>query len=596
MTAWMISASLLIVVVTGIRFLFKGRISRRLQYALWGLVLLRLLVPFSLPASPFSVMNAVPESSFTGRQVYVLPLSRQPVAATPGVSVDENGTVMDANSFGYAVLAGDGKTITRYAGKLSLGEILRLFWLGGGLACGLWFSAANVLFYRRLRQTRRFYPGAGKLPVYVSEYLASPCLFGVFRPAVYLTPKAVATEENLRYVLAHEQCHYRHGDQIWALLRGLCLAVWWWNPLVWAAAFFSREDSELACDEAVLRQVGRENRLAYGRTLVEMIAVRQAPAGLLGATTVMVSGKRGLQERLKMIVNSPQPLIPAAVAALLIVALGAGCTFTGAGKNAPAAQNAQPPASPAVEMIFSAADTDLEQLGRDAAAFYYTQFMREDVPQYWHLTQYKPLACKLMAGDQAEFAVWATSYLETDGAGFLIGQGIPSDPGDISKGGVCPEVGRQFRIKALGGGKYEIVSIGTGGGDRGLAPVLEPAPSSSSSASVSPSYALGRLKNGEVFSMLSPLAGDDAQLAQDAVMNYRLKSAAWPGIDPRTLAECYLLRATYRDGTITDYYAWVRDGNAVMQGGLNGYYSRLDNGLYKKLVRLAQEKKNLTGW
>jgi hypothetical protein len=71
-------------------------------------------------------------------------------------------------------------------------------------------------------------------------------------------------------------------------------------------------------------------------------------------------------------------------------------------------------------------------------------------------------------------------------------------------------------------------------------------------------------------------------------MNSMLKSAAWPAVDIKALDECYLVRATYPSGETTDYYAYLQDGKAVMQRGLDGYYSRIDDGLYGQLVELAQ--------
>ena len=68
-----------------------------------------------------------------------------------------------------------------------------------------------------------------------------------------------------RYALAHELTHYRHLDHIWSLVRLVCLALWWFHPLVWAAAWLSRRDGELACDEGVLERLGSEHRLPYGR-------------------------------------------------------------------------------------------------------------------------------------------------------------------------------------------------------------------------------------------------------------------------------------------------------------------------------------------
>lgn len=166
-----------------------------------------------------------------------------------------------------------------------------------------------------------------------------------------------------------------------------------------------------------------------------------------------------------MIIKNPKIVIHTTVAVLLIAAICVGCTFTGADKSEEASD------FPEVDMVFSTDSTDLVQIGRDAADFYYGQFMADDIPQYWHITEYETPSCDLMAGDEAEFVVWITSYIGTDGGGFLVGQGIPNDPDDISKGGVCPELGQQFRIKALGDGQYEIVGVGTGGYDQGLAPV-----------------------------------------------------------------------------------------------------------------------------
>lgn len=78
-------------------------------------------------------------------------------------------------------------------------------------------------------------------------------------------------------------------------------------------------------------------------------------------------------------------------------------------------------------------------------------------------------------------------------------------------------------------------------------------------------------------------------------MDYIVKSAAWPGIDIRTLEECYLLRATYSDGTISDYYAYLHDGKAVMQWGTDGHYSLIDDGLYEKLVELVRSSTTTVG-
>ena len=57
----LVSSTVLILALAALRFLLRSKISPRLQYALWLLAALRLLLPVSLVRSPVSVMNAVPD-------------------------------------------------------------------------------------------------------------------------------------------------------------------------------------------------------------------------------------------------------------------------------------------------------------------------------------------------------------------------------------------------------------------------------------------------------------------------------------------------------------------------------------------------------
>ena len=103
------------------------------------------------------------------------------------------------------------------------------------------------------------------------------------------------------------------------------------------------------------------------------------------------------------------------------------------------------------------------------------------------------------------------------------------------------------------------------------------------------SYGIIKLANGEAQYAISPLSGDDAELAEDIIMDAMIKSTIWPGVDVKTLKECYLLRVTYNDGTRSDYYAYLQDGEAVLQGGTGGLCRSLDKKLYEKLVTLVEE-------
>ena len=112
-------------------------------------------------------------------------------------------------------------------------SVAKTVWLTGAAAVGAVFLAANVRLYGKLRRSRRkVEQPLSALPVYESCAVETPCLFGLIHPAVYVTPETLADGEALRYSLAHEQTHCRHGDHLWALLRGRawpCTGITRWS-------------------------------------------------------------------------------------------------------------------------------------------------------------------------------------------------------------------------------------------------------------------------------------------------------------------------------------------------------------------------------
>lgn len=332
---WIVSSSVLILVVIALRYVLRGKLSLRMQYALWLLVLVRLLVPVSFGASDLSVMNAVPERAPTVQQgIY-----RQDIVGERNDAPANAGTVgIPAQSMNEAAppdLVQNVTTATVTAPtveKTDWARIAKTVWLAGAAALGLVFLAVNLRFGKKLRRSReRVEETDACLPVYESGETDTPCLFGVAKPSIYVTPDTRTEAETLRYALAHEQTHYRHGDNLWAVLRGVCLALHWYNPLVWWAAELSRRDAELACDEATIRRIGESERAAYGRTLIRMTCEKR-PALLVTATMMTDSGK-GLKERISLLVKKPKTAAYTAVAVLLIAGLSVACTFTGGREN-----------------------------------------------------------------------------------------------------------------------------------------------------------------------------------------------------------------------------------------------------------------------
>ena len=331
MIEWMVSSCILTGIVIALRYLLRGRISLRLQYALWALVLVRLLVPVSFGSTDISVMSVVErapvvQAAESVRDVDLIWQASNGTVQGHPIGGAVNNTVVLAESSAADAQFGHMES------ALTLRKVLVPVWQCGAAATLLVFLAANVRFARRLRRCRRPLAVEGAaLPVYVAEERAVPCLFGLLRPAIYVTQATADDPTLLRHAVAHETTHFRHRDHMWALLRAVCLALHWWDPLVWWAAKLSRQDGELACDEATIRTLGEVERAAYGRTLIRM-ACGRGVSPLLTATA-MDGGKTSLHERIVLLAKKPRTAALAAVAVVLAAALCVGCTFTGAKKE-----------------------------------------------------------------------------------------------------------------------------------------------------------------------------------------------------------------------------------------------------------------------
>ena len=343
MAKFVITSSVLIIALIILRHIFKGKISPRLQYALWLPVLLRLIIPFTLFESPISVMNAVERSSAYKKAEQRL----SEIEVYSDIIRDSEMTPDEASEAGKGTLHeirgypsnGDYGHLRTYLFTDSLGvvlvRVLRIIWISGAAVTGLILLISNLGFGRKLKKTGiEYHKGNCKLPVYLVEDLPSPCLFGLFRPAIYITWGVAGDETKLFSVLAHEETHYRHGDHIWSAIRGLVLAAHWYNPFVWSAAKLSRRDSETACDEGTIKRIGEESRPEYVQALTGLIREKSTAGDLLCCATIMTDGKKGIKERTRLVAEKPKILLSVLLTVILAAAVAVGCTFTGAGKEA----------------------------------------------------------------------------------------------------------------------------------------------------------------------------------------------------------------------------------------------------------------------
>lgn len=334
MGSWIISSSVLIIVIILLRYLFKGKIGLRLQYGLWFLVAVRLLLPFNIGTSSFSVQNLTEKAMDQPQIKNAIEFSEQMVPITSYESAykevveryEEEGRFVEG--VGVEEMESEAYTLMEEA---SIAEIVQkaafLIWISGIAIVGTAFLVSNIIFAKRVKSTRkRLQVVDVNLPVYVSDLVESPCLCGIFKPAIYVTEVVAEDAALLRHSLLHECTHYAHGDLYWSVIRCICLSVHWYNPLVWKAAVLSKQDAELACDEDTIRKLGEDERINYGKTLIQLTCERRQD--LFVVATTMTSEKKSIKERIILIARKPKIKVYALVLVVAATLASIGCTFT----------------------------------------------------------------------------------------------------------------------------------------------------------------------------------------------------------------------------------------------------------------------------
>ena len=341
MTQWILTSSLLIAVVLLIRKIAGDRLSARVRYALWGLVLLRLLIPGSIGASDLSVLNLVPDAEVVPQiqmtyeerremreQIRILEeqvRNSQELASKAALTENTKQTNQISEAVERIESTPDLESVSHNKSVYTAYDYLLVIWVVGMVAVGGVFVLSNLRFFLQLRRSR-YLLQTEVLSIYVTSAVETPCLFGVM-PAIYMPPVVLKDENTLDHVLVHELTHYRHGDHIWALLRCVAVTMHWHNPFVWVAAFASQQDAELACDEAALKKLGDGERTVYARTLLELSC--SSYKGMLTTATSMTGNESTLKTRILRIVKNPQMpkiAVPVIVILTLVVSL---VVFTG---------------------------------------------------------------------------------------------------------------------------------------------------------------------------------------------------------------------------------------------------------------------------
>lgn len=319
------SASIVMIVVMLCRLMLK-KAPKVFSYALWSVVLVRLLCPISIQSS-FAIVPEIPSvsNSYTLAEESISILGAGEAAyqavsdaLTGGSGIQQIRTEETTDSGQQKYISTSNANVWILFGKYiwAAGMVLMLLYAG--------------VSYLKLRQKLQItIPVQGN--IFIADDIPSPFVIGIFRPKIYLPGNL--TEQEKAYIILHEQHHIRRFDHFVKLLAFFTLTVHWFNPLVWIAFVLSGKDMEMSCDEAVIRTLGESVRADYAASLLSFATGHRIIAG-----TPLAFGEGNPKDRIHNLARWKRPTLWVLVILLVLcLILGAALLTnrkTGGGEQA----------------------------------------------------------------------------------------------------------------------------------------------------------------------------------------------------------------------------------------------------------------------
>ena len=297
-----ISASWLVLAVLVLRLISK-RSPKWVNVLLWGIVALRLVLPFSIE----SALSLIPSAETVSPAV--VQFAPAPTI-TSGVSVIDNAVNPSLSEHFSAVPTASVNPLYVWT------EIAGWVWLIG-LGAMLLYALVSYLRLRRRVSV--------SLPVqdhiYLCDAISSPFILGVVKPRIYL-PSGL-DEVQRQNVLSHERAHLARRDHWWKPLGFALLAVYWFNPVLWLAYTLLCRDIELACDERVIRTMDESAVKTYSTVLLACSMPRKAVI-----TCPLAFGEVGVKERVRNALRYKKPAFWVVAASVTVCVVVAVCFLT----------------------------------------------------------------------------------------------------------------------------------------------------------------------------------------------------------------------------------------------------------------------------
>lgn len=384
-----IAAAVVIAVVLLARVLLR-RAPKAFSYALWAVVLFRLLCPVSVgvPVSLFGAIYApVQENTRLTTAVEYYEPYADPVETAPPLNVPEHGAT---------------QPITPEHG-LDAVEIAAIVWLCGVAAMLLY----GVVSYLKLRR-RLVGSVALEGNVRLADGAVTPFVLGLFRPQIYL-PSSL-TESERGYIVLHERRHIRRLDHVFRVLGFVALSLHWFNPLAWLAFALSGRDMEMSCDEAVLRELGEDVRAPYAESLLRFATGKRA------AVFSPTFGESGTGTRIRNLMRWKRPgkWVSVASAALCALTLAA-CAVNPTAENVPPGEyGSAENIGYYMELAASASGVEFEDMDGQILDQIVSEFSNYTANSFFRLNEGEALLARVSADGRSGYVFWLDEGMDND--------------------------------------------------------------------------------------------------------------------------------------------------------------------------------------
>lgn len=324
------------------RFILKNRISSKLQYLMWWLLILRLIIPVTPDIGIHLGLQSIPQE----QAVQAAPSATAPVLDVAPASVPN--TQPSYESVTPAVQPDTDVAPSQHVNPTKSTDwysIVFVVWLLGAIGFLGWLIFVKLRYYESLQHLMASGPkevyelydrcckelGVKPLPLWIVNKSMSPGI-AFFGEPVLLVPLSLCNDESrLRFALLHELTHKKRGDHYMTLLLNILRAVYWFDPVVHFAFSELRSDMESACDSDVLAYIGYEQKRGYLTVILDMFSYDTEP--ILGMS--QIRSKRMAKRRMKGAFMKSRTSPAFRAITLCIALIMSLCCFTTACQSAP---------------------------------------------------------------------------------------------------------------------------------------------------------------------------------------------------------------------------------------------------------------------